>query len=104
MHVKGRSPGSACRLLLARDPKADRIAVERFFGVLVTSVDAGELAHHLGALVRRLRQPGIGLDYTGLAQALVDWDHPWRPDEQSRIRARWDHDFRVPLPVPSAQP
>ncbi|MFD5521563.1 type I-E CRISPR-associated protein Cse2/CasB [Streptomyces sp. NPDC127066] len=93
MHTSDVSPGTACRLLLAKDSGADRTAIERRLGALLTSLDAGELGQHLRGLVPLLRRAGIGLDYDGLRRALRHWDDPQRPDEQSRIRARWDRDF-----------
>jgi CRISPR type I-E-associated protein CasB/Cse2 len=73
----------------------DRTAIERRLGALLTSLDTGELAQHLRGLVPLLRRAGIGLDYDGLRQALRRWDDPQRPDEQSRIRSRWDRDFHM---------
>ncbi|MFB8137493.1 type I-E CRISPR-associated protein Cse2/CasB [Streptomyces mirabilis] len=95
VHTPGLSPGSACRLLLVRDAGGDRTAIERRLGALLTSLDTGELAQHLRGLVPLLRRAGIGLDYDGLRQALRRWDDPQRPDEQSRIRSRWDRDFHM---------
>ncbi|MEU0738731.1 type I-E CRISPR-associated protein Cse2/CasB [Streptomyces sp. NPDC006134] len=94
MHAPGTSPGAACRLLLARNKNMDRTALEKRLGALITSLDTGELTHHLRSLVPLLRQADIGLDYTLLRRALRDWDDPKRPDAQSRIRNAWDHDFR----------
>ncbi|WP_425526270.1 type I-E CRISPR-associated protein Cse2/CasB [Streptomyces mirabilis] len=93
VHTPGLSPGSACRLLLVRDAGVDRTAIERRLGASLTSLDTGELAQHLRGLVPPLRRAGIGLDYDGLRQALRRWDDRQRPDEQSRIRSRWDRDF-----------
>ncbi|WP_406490755.1 type I-E CRISPR-associated protein Cse2/CasB [Streptomyces sp. NBC_01604] len=95
MHTPGFSPGSACRLLLARDSGADRTAIERRLGALLTSVETGELTQHLRGLVPLLRRAGIGLDYDALRVALRRWDDPQRPDEQARIRSRWDRDFHT---------
>jgi len=95
VHAPGITPGDACRLLLARDAGADRTAIERRFGALLTSLDAGELAQHLRGLVPLLRRVHIGLDYDAVHQALLAWDDPRTPDAQSRIRNAWDRDFRT---------
>ncbi|MEU9273070.1 type I-E CRISPR-associated protein Cse2/CasB [Streptomyces sp. NPDC048251] len=95
MHVPGLTPGAACRLLLIQDEKRDRTAIERRLGALLTSVDATELAQHLRGLVSLLRRARIGMDYDAVQHALRYWDDLQRPDEQSRIRTRWDRDFRV---------
>ncbi|MFI5792363.1 type I-E CRISPR-associated protein Cse2/CasB [Streptomyces sp. NPDC051677] len=110
VHTPGHSPGSACRRLLAsanakgqeRDSAADRLAVERRLGALLTSLDAGELAQHLRRLAPLLRKQDIGLDYDALRHALRYWDDPRRPDEQSRIRSRWDRDFHTDTTTPPA--
>ncbi|MFJ3642874.1 type I-E CRISPR-associated protein Cse2/CasB [Streptomyces sp. NPDC090108] len=94
MHTPDASPGTACRLLLARNKNTDRAALERRLGVLLTSLDTGELTHHLRSLVPLLRQADIGLDYDLLRKALRHWDDPKRPDAQSRLRSTWDRDFR----------
>ncbi|MEU5242665.1 type I-E CRISPR-associated protein Cse2/CasB [Streptomyces asoensis] len=98
VHAEGRTPGHACRLLLDRSDDADRTSVERRLGALLTSLDAGELAQHLRGLVPLLRRAAIGLDYEALRHALRWWDDPQRPQEQSRIRNRWDRDFRITAP------
>ncbi|WTT79442.1 type I-E CRISPR-associated protein Cse2/CasB [Streptomyces sp. NBC_00080] len=54
-----------------------------------------ELAQHLRGLVSLLRRARIGMDYDAVQHALRYWDDLQRPDEQSRIRTRWDRDFRV---------
>ena len=95
VHAPGLTPGDACRLLLARDSGADRTAIERRFGALLTSLDAGELAQHLRGLVPLLRRAHIGLDYDAVHQALLAWDDPRNPDAQSRVRNAWDRDFRT---------
>ncbi|WP_037915146.1 type I-E CRISPR-associated protein Cse2/CasB [Actinacidiphila yeochonensis] len=95
MHTHGVSPGAACHRLLARDGQADRTAIERRLGVLLTSLDGEELAHHLRGLVTLLRAKDIGLDYDALRRALRHWDDSEGAEEQSRIRSRWDRDFRV---------
>lgn len=95
VHTPGLSPGSAYRLLLAKDADADRTAVERRLGALLTSLDTGELTQHLRGLVPLLRRAGIGLDYDALRRALRHWDDPQRPGEQSRIRSAWDRDFHT---------
>ncbi|MEU0846343.1 type I-E CRISPR-associated protein Cse2/CasB [Streptomyces sp. NPDC005962] len=107
LHVPGITPGDACRALLARGPDADhtaadRTAIERRLGALLTSLDAGELAQHLRGLVPLLRQAGIGLDYDDLCRALRYWDDARRPDEQPRIRDRWDRGFHTAPAAPRA--
>ncbi|WP_369265273.1 type I-E CRISPR-associated protein Cse2/CasB [Streptomyces sp. R35] len=57
-HTPGVSPGSACRLLLAKDAGADRTAIERRLGALLTSLDTGELSQHLRGLVPLPRRAG----------------------------------------------
>ncbi|EMF02059.1 type I-E CRISPR-associated protein Cse2/CasB [Streptomyces mobaraensis NBRC 13819 = DSM 40847] len=93
LHTPGATPGAACRRLLAQDGGPDRVAVERRLGTLLTSLSADELAHHLRGLVPLLRKADIGLDYDGVRQAVRDWDDPYRPDAQSRWRAKWERDF-----------
>ncbi|GAA2231392.1 type I-E CRISPR-associated protein Cse2/CasB [Streptomyces nogalater] len=93
MHAPGVSPGTACRLLLARND-GDRTALENRLGALLTSLDSDELAHQLRSLVPLLRQADIGLDYTLVRRALRDWDDPKRPQAPSRLRSGWDRDFR----------
>ncbi|MGP4050080.1 type I-E CRISPR-associated protein Cse2/CasB [Streptomyces sp. 2A115] len=100
LHVPGTTPGDACRALLARGSGTDHTAIERRLGALLTSLDAGELAHHLRGLVPLLRRAGIGLDYDDLCRALRYWDEPQRPQEQPRIRNRWDRDFHTDPTAP----
>lgn len=95
MHVAGASPGTACRVLLAKDSPADRTSTERRLGALLTSQDGEELAHHLRGLVTLLRRKDIGLDYDALRTALRYWDDPSRPQDQPLLRNRWDRDFRA---------
>ncbi|MGW3312070.1 type I-E CRISPR-associated protein Cse2/CasB [Streptomyces sp. NPDC001073] len=99
VHTAGITPGRACRLLLAKDSGADRTAIERRLGVLLTSQDTPELAQHLRGLVPLLRRQAIGLDYDELAQALRRWDDPQKPEQQSRLRSRWDRDFHTDAPT-----
>ncbi|GGP82407.1 type I-E CRISPR-associated protein Cse2/CasB [Streptomyces melanogenes] len=94
MHVPGNSPGTAARLLLAKNGSGQE-ALERRVGALLTSVDTGELAMHLRGLVPLLSRADIGLDYDLLRTALRTWDDPKQPDVQSRFRERWDRDFRI---------
>ncbi|MEU4153019.1 type I-E CRISPR-associated protein Cse2/CasB [Streptomyces sp. NPDC026659] len=93
VHTPGVSPGTACRLLLARDHGISQAAVEERLGVLLTSVDMGELAHHLRSLMPLLRKAEIGLDYDLLRRALRNWDDPQRSDVQPKLRSSWDRDF-----------
>ncbi|MFJ3164238.1 type I-E CRISPR-associated protein Cse2/CasB [Streptomyces kanasensis] len=94
MHVPGNSPGTAARQLLAKDGSGTE-ALERRFGALLTSIDTGELAMHLRGLTTLLARAGVGLDYDQVRTALRTWDDPTRPNAQSRLRNRWDRDFRV---------
>ncbi|MEW2131035.1 type I-E CRISPR-associated protein Cse2/CasB [Streptomyces sp. NPDC005435] len=93
VHTPGVSPGAACRLLLAQGDGVGQAALEERLGILLTSADAGELAHHLRSLVPLLRKAGIGLDYDLLRRALRNWDDPQRPDAQPGLRSMWDRDF-----------
>lgn len=95
MHVPGQSPGTACARLLAKDGAADREAVGRRLGALLTSTDSGELAQHLRGLVPLLRRAGLGLDYGMVFDGLGRWDDPKQPQAQSELRTRWDRDFHV---------
>ncbi|MFM9615576.1 type I-E CRISPR-associated protein Cse2/CasB [Streptomyces sp. V2] len=95
VHTPGLTPGGACRLLLARGSEADRTAIERRLGTLLTSLDTGELAQHLRGLVPLLRRAHIGLDYDALHEALLAWDDTRGPERQSWIRTAWDRDFRT---------
>ncbi|MEV4505867.1 type I-E CRISPR-associated protein Cse2/CasB [Streptomyces klenkii] len=94
MHVPGNSPGTAARLLLAKNGSGEE-ALERRFGALLTAIDTGELTMHLRGFVTLLSRSEIGLDYDLLCTALQVWDDPKRPNAQSRFRDRWDRDFRV---------
>ncbi|MEU8550954.1 type I-E CRISPR-associated protein Cse2/CasB [Streptomyces roseoverticillatus] len=94
MHVPGNSPGTAARLLLAKNGSGEE-ALERRFGALLTAIDTGELAMHLRGLVTLLARAEIGLDYDLLRTALRLWDDPKRPNAQGRFRDRWDRDFRI---------
>ncbi|MEU9983546.1 type I-E CRISPR-associated protein Cse2/CasB [Streptomyces sp. NPDC050856] len=94
MHIPGNSPGTAARLLLVKDGNGGE-ALERRFGTLLTSIDAGELAMHLRGFITPLARAGIGLDYDQVRTALRTWDDPKRPNAQSRLRNRWDRDFHV---------
>ncbi|MFD9793365.1 type I-E CRISPR-associated protein Cse2/CasB [Streptomyces sp. NPDC059070] len=94
MHVPGNSPGTAARLLLAKNGSGHE-ALERRLGALITSIDTGELAMHLRGLVPLLSRADIGLDYDLLRTALRTWDDPQHPHMESRFRHRWDRDFRV---------
>ncbi|MER6736551.1 type I-E CRISPR-associated protein Cse2/CasB [Streptomyces puniciscabiei] len=100
MHVAGASPGTAAGLLLRKavadsEGKAATAALERRFGVLLTSADADELAMHLRSLIPLLNQARIGLDYDLLRTALRTWDDPRRPDAATVFRQRWDRDFHL---------
>ncbi|MFL4953258.1 type I-E CRISPR-associated protein Cse2/CasB [Streptomyces sp. MMS24-I31] len=100
MHLADTSPGTAAGLLLRKaaadsDGKAATAALERRFGVLLTSADADELAMHLRSLVPLLNQAGVGLDYNLLRTALRTWDDPRRPDAATSFRQRWDRDFHI---------
>lgn len=98
MHVPGSSPGCAAGRL-AKMAAADggsassTAALERRFGVLLTSADATELAMHLRSLIPLLNRAGVGLDYDMVRSALRVWDDPHRPDVSSRLRQSWDQDF-----------
>jgi CRISPR type I-E-associated protein CasB/Cse2 len=94
MHLPGNSPGTAARLLLAKDGSGQE-ALERRFGALLTSIDTDELAMHLRGFTTLLARAAIGLDYDLLRTALRTWDDPRRPDAHGRFRASWDRDFRV---------
>jgi CRISPR type I-E-associated protein CasB/Cse2 len=100
MHVTGNSPGTAAGLLARKaaagnEGKAATAALERRFGVLLTSADADELAMHLRSFVPLLSQAGVGLDYDLLRTALRTWDDPRRPDAATSFRQRWDRDFHI---------
>jgi CRISPR type I-E-associated protein CasB/Cse2 len=99
MHVAGNSPGTAAGLLARKaqgsEGKAATAALERRFGVLLTSADADELAMHLRSFVPLLNQAGVGLDYDLLRTALRTWDDPRRPDAATGFRQRWDRDFHI---------
>ncbi|WP_018569279.1 type I-E CRISPR-associated protein Cse2/CasB [Streptomyces sp. PsTaAH-124] len=100
MHVGGNSPGTAAGLLAAKaaggsEGRAGTAALERRFGVLLTSADADELAMHLRSFVPLLSQAGVGLDYDLLRAALRSWDDPRRPDAATEWRRRWDRDFHI---------
>ncbi|PWI05107.1 type I-E CRISPR-associated protein Cse2/CasB [Streptomyces sp. NWU339] len=99
MHARGTSPGTAAGLLAKKaedgEGKAGKAALERRFGVLLTSDDGDELAMHLRSLVPLLNRAGIGLDYDLLRTALRTWDDPRRPDAATRFRQQWDRDFHT---------
>ncbi|MFF0051650.1 type I-E CRISPR-associated protein Cse2/CasB [Streptomyces sp. NPDC005498] len=98
MHVPGNSPGTAAGELAKKaaaggEGKSATAALERRFGVLLTSADADECAMHLRSLIPLLNQAGVGLDYDLLRSALRVWDDPHRPDTVSKLRQQWDRDF-----------
>ncbi|MYQ95418.1 type I-E CRISPR-associated protein Cse2/CasB [Streptomyces sp. SID4946] len=100
MHIAGNSPGTAAGLLARKaavesEGRAGTAALERRFGVLLTSADADELAMHLRSFIPLLSQAGVGLDYNLLRTALRTWDDPRRPDAATGWRQRWDRDFHV---------
>ncbi|MEN3583265.1 type I-E CRISPR-associated protein Cse2/CasB [Streptomyces sp. ZYX-F-203] len=100
MHVAGNSPGTAAGLLAGKavagsEGKANTAALERRFGVLLTSADTDELAMHLRSLVPLLNQAGVGLDYDLLRTALRNWDDPRHPDAATDLRQHWDRDFHT---------
>ncbi|MEU8034435.1 type I-E CRISPR-associated protein Cse2/CasB [Streptomyces sp. NPDC049099] len=100
MHVAGASPGTAAGLLLRKagadsEGKAATAALERRFGVLLTSADAEELAMHMRSLIPLLNQARVGLDYDLLRTALRTWDDPRRPNAATTFRQRWDRDFHL---------
>ncbi|MEU5443703.1 type I-E CRISPR-associated protein Cse2/CasB [Streptomyces griseofuscus] len=100
MHVAGHSPGTAAGLLARKaaagsEGRAATAALERRFGVLLTSADADELAMHLRSLVPLLSKAAIGLDYDLVRTALRSWDDPRRPDAATGWRQRWDRDFHT---------
>ncbi|MFF5335605.1 type I-E CRISPR-associated protein Cse2/CasB [Streptomyces sp. NPDC013181] len=98
MHVKGHSPGTAVGFLAKKTAEGmgtgATTALERRFGVLLTSDDFDELVMHLRSLVPLLNQAGIGLDYDLLRKALRFWDDPRRPDAAA-CRRRWERDFHT---------
>ncbi|MER5995512.1 type I-E CRISPR-associated protein Cse2/CasB [Streptomyces viridosporus] len=100
MHIAGNSPGTAVGLLAKKavaggEGKSATAALERRFGVLLTSADFDELVMHLRSLVPLLNQAGIGLDYDLLRDALRAWDDPRRPDAAASFRQNWDRDFHT---------
>ncbi|MDN3271504.1 type I-E CRISPR-associated protein Cse2/CasB [Streptomyces sp. MA15] len=100
MHITGNSPGTAAGLLARKaaqgsEGKAATAALERRFGVLLTSGDADELAMHLRSFVPLLNQAAVALDYDLLRTALRTWDDPRRPDAATGFRQRWDRDFHL---------
>lgn len=100
MHIAGNSPGTAAGLLAKKaatdgEGKSATAALERRFGVLLTSADADELVMHLRSLVPLLNQAGVGLDYDVLRDALRAWDDPRRPDAAASFRQNWDRDFHA---------
>ncbi|MEU3855058.1 type I-E CRISPR-associated protein Cse2/CasB [Streptomyces sp. NPDC029554] len=100
MHAPGDSPGTAVGLLARKaagdsDGKAATAALQRRFGILLTSADADELAMHLRYFIPLLHQAGIGLDYDMLRTALRTWDDPRHPDAATGLRHRWDRDFHI---------
>ncbi|MEU3281429.1 type I-E CRISPR-associated protein Cse2/CasB [Streptomyces antibioticus] len=100
MHVAGNSPGTAAGLLAQKaaaggEGKSATAALERRFGVLLTSADVDELVLHLRSLVPLLNQAGVGLDYDLLRDALRAWDDPRRPDAAASLRQNWDRDFHA---------
>ncbi|MEV5010995.1 type I-E CRISPR-associated protein Cse2/CasB [Streptomyces sp. NPDC055692] len=100
MHVAGNSPGTAAGLLARKaaagsEGKAATAALERRFGILLTSADAVELAMHLRSFVPLLNRAGVGLDYDLLRSALRTWDDPRRPDAATSFRQWWDRDFHI---------
>ncbi|WP_330323360.1 type I-E CRISPR-associated protein Cse2/CasB [Streptomyces anulatus] len=103
MHVRGSSPGTATGRLAkkevdsAGEGKSTTAALERRFGVLLTSADTDELVMHLRSLVPLLNKASVGLDYTLLRSALQAWDDPRRPDAVAAFRQHWDRDFHIAM-------
>ncbi|PZT77283.1 MULTISPECIES: type I-E CRISPR-associated protein Cse2/CasB [unclassified Streptomyces] len=99
MHIKGHSPGTAVGSLAKKTAEGKgtgaTTALERRFGVLLTSNDFDELVMHLRSLVPLLNQAGIGLDYDLIRKALRAWDDPRRPDAAASYRQRWERDFHT---------
>ncbi|MGW1321544.1 type I-E CRISPR-associated protein Cse2/CasB [Streptomyces antibioticus] len=100
MHVAGNSPGTAAGLLAQKEAaggegRSATAALEKRFGVLLTSADADELVMHLRSLVPLLNRAGVGLDYDLLRDALRAWDDPRRPDAAASLRQNWDRDFHA---------
>ena len=107
LHQQGRKPntepvnqegvrlGQAVAALVEYDESGKREEsswerVRRRLIVAASAQDIGELAYHLRALVRLLRDAGQPLDYPALAKELYLWQTP-RGIE--RIKLQWAEDF-----------
>lgn len=99
MHRYGVSLGTAVRQLQAAMPSKDG-AANRLRAAL-NSDTVSELAEHLRFLTSLMRTYAITLDYVALADALARWEHP---DQCTRLRMRWNMDFRRTPPKTSADP
>ncbi|MFI2209616.1 type I-E CRISPR-associated protein Cse2/CasB [Streptomyces sp. NPDC020141] len=85
VHQSGVGLGAACRALRGCG-QVSPIAVDRRMGALAGSLDLGELASHLRALVQQLRVAGLRLDYTRLFFDLRAWGRA-DPEHGRRVRA-----------------
>jgi len=93
MHRPGVGLGHAvARLERAGDGVDDErpSPVRRRFDAVVTATDVAEATHHLRGLIAQMRGAGVGLDYGGLADDLVDFQAPERQDD---VRRRWARQF-----------
>lgn len=107
LHQQGRNPstepvnqegvrlGRAAAALVAYDDSGKRNddsweRVRRRLIIAASARDIGELAYHLRALVRLLRDAGQPLDYPVLAKELYLWQ---TPQGIERIKLQWAEDF-----------
>jgi len=90
-HDPGRTIGTALRELRRGPRYRDReTSLDARVAAAATATTLDELAWHLRALVRFLRDEAIGFDYTGLWRDLVAWQQRGGPE---RVRRRWGRDY-----------
>lgn len=90
-HVAGRSLAEGLRELRRRSRYHEREeSLDARVAAAATATTVEELAWHLRALVRLLRDEGIGFDYTRLWRDLLAWQQPGGPE---RVRRAWGRDY-----------
>lgn len=89
MHVKGRTFGSAVRLLSRADGVSDDAVTRRFMAV-ATAESTDEVLLHVRGLVTQLKSRDIGLDYARFADDVMNLLTPGR---ENRVRLAWGRDY-----------
>lgn len=85
---EGQSLGKAMASLVHGEEDEDRII--RRLNVLITSIDFGEVSHHLRGIIQLLRRDKIPLDYPMLAKDLYEFQCM---GGSMKVALRWGKDF-----------